>query len=470
MVSAMERALFDELPEQAAPERSGGACPRLRLPERRQVELRALSLDDLVSADHRVRLVWRFVEGLDLSPLYADIKALEGRPGHPPADPRLLVALWLLATVERIGSARQVARLCDQHLAYQWLCGGVGMNHKTLSDFRVAHGALLEGLLADSFAALLKAGAASLDRVAQDGMRVRASAGAASFRRHSTLKQCHEQAKQRVERLRGELDADPGAASRRQAAARKRAVADRERRVREALAITEALRAEQEARARKRAERAAKRGATAGATGGATGAEAAADKQAEPEKEPRASTTDAQARVMKMADGGFRPAYNVQFAADTKSGAVAGVALDNIGSDMGKMAPMNDALAAAYGRRPDQHLADGGFAKLDDIETLARAGVVTFVPVPEPRDKTRDRHAPRPDDAPQVAAWRRRMATEEAKAIYKERAATAEWVNAQARNRGLAQFLVRGIEKAKAVATWHALAHNMVCTWRLAAG
>ena len=466
MVSAMDQALFDELPEQAAPERSGGARPRLRLPERRQVELRALSLDDLVSGDHRVRLVWRFVEGLDLSPLYAGIKALEGRPGHPPADPRLLVALWLLATVEGIGSARQVARLCEQHVAYQWLCGGVGMNHKTLSDFRVAHGSVLEGLLVDSFAALLKAGAASLDRVAQDGMRVRASAGAASFRRHSTLKQCHEQAKQQVERLRGELDADPGAASRRQAAARKRAVADRERRVREALAITEALRAEQEARARKRAERAAKRGAT--------DAEAAADKQAakqaEPEKEPRASTTDAQARVMKMADGGFRPAYNVQFAADTKSGAVAGVALDNIGSDMGKMAPMNDALAEAYGQRPDQHLADGGFAKLDDIETLAQAGVVTFVPVPEPRDKTRDRHAPRPDDAPEVAAWRRRMATEEAKAIYKERAATAEWVNAQARNRGLAQFLVRGIEKAKAVATWHALAHNMVCTWRLAAG
>ena len=334
------------------------------------------------------------------------------------------------------------------------------MNHKTLADFRVGHGPVLEGLLVDSFAALLKTGVASLDRVAQDGMRVRASAGAASFRRHSSLQACHRRAKADVERLRRELDADPGAGGRRRAAARKRAAEDRERRVADALAIAQALHAEQQERARKRAERAAKKGA---ADGGETSAKAP-----EPEKEPRVSTTDAEARVMKMADGGFRPAYNVQFAADTKSGAVAGLSVDNLGSDMGKMAPMSDALATAYGTRPPQHLADGGFAKLKDIEALTRAGVVTYVPVPAPRDESRDRHAPRPDDPPEVAGWRRRMATAAAKAIYKERAATAEWVNAQARNRGLTKFIVRGIDRVEAVAAWHALAHNMACTWRLA--
>ena len=192
-----------------------------------------------------------------------------------------------------------------------------------------------------------------------------------------------------------------------------------------------------------RAERAAKKGETDGGGGGPGTAP-------DPEKEPRASTTDAQARVMKMADGGFRPAYNVQFAADTRSGAVAGVSVDNVGSDMGKMAPMNDALAASYGRRPAQHLADGGFAKLDDIEQLAQAGVVTYLPVPAPCDQTRDHHAPRPDDPPEVAHWRRRMASEEAKAIYRQRAATAECVNAQARNRGLTRFIVRGIDKVTA--------------------
>lgn len=447
--------LFGSLPEQLSPAGAGSAVPRLRRAERRQVELRAVSLDALVPDEHRVRLVWSFVEGLDLTALYGAIKAVEGRPGHPAADPRLVLALWLYATVEGVGSARALARLCEEHVAYQWLCGGVGMNAKTLADFRVGHGAVLERLLVDSFTALVQAGVASLERVAQDGVRVRASAGAASFRRHSTLRDCRDEAAAEVRRLRADLEANPGALSRRQAAARRRAAEEREARVEAALAVTEALAAE-------RRTQAAEDGADA--PPGASAAEPAAKAR---EKEPRASTTDAAARVMKMADGGFRPAYNVQFAADTESGAVAGVAADNTGSDKGKLVPMSDALAGHYGARPGEHLADGGFAKLADITALARAGVTAYVPVPAPRDPGRDRHAPRPEDAPEVAAWRARMGTEEAKAIYKERAATAECVNAQARNRGLTRLLVRGLEKVEAVATLHALTHNMLCTWRL---
>ena len=454
----MSNGLFDDLQVQKAAKRTGGGRPRLRTAERGQVELRAVSLDDLIAADHRVRLVWHFVEELDLSALMAEIKAVEGRPGHPPADPRILVALWLFATIEGIGSARALTRRCEESLPFQWLCGGVGMNHKTLSDFRVGHGAVLEGLLGDSFAALMAAGVAGLERVAQDGVRVRASAGAASFRRHSTLEECSRQAKAQVARLRCELDADPGVASRREAAARKRAAADREKRVETALAVTAELRAMHEEKAQKRARRSK--------TNGRDDDKAA---QADPSpKEPRASTTDAQARVMKMADGGFRPAYNVQFTADTKSGAVASVAVDNVGSDMGRLEPTSTALETTYGRRPGEHLADGGYAKLDDITTLARAGVTPYVPVPAPRDKARDRYARMPDDPPEVAAWRERMASDEAKEIYKQRAATVECVNAQARNRGLTRFFVRGMDKVKAVALWHALAHNMACSWRLA--
>jgi transposase len=460
MATGGEAELFEGLPELVSPERGGGrGAARLRMAERRQVELRAISLEDLVPADHRVRLVWRFVEGLDLSGFQAAIKAVEGQPGHPPADPRILVALWLFATIEGIGSARAVARLCDEHIAYQWLCGGVGMNAKTLADFRVDHGTLLERLLVDSFTALVRAGVASLDRIAQDGVRVRASAGAASFRRDSTLEGCRSAAEQAVRDLRAEVNGDPGALSRRQAAARQRAAEERERRVREALAVTRELRAQQEEKARREAERAARQAAQA------TAGEAAPAE--ERPKEPRASTTDAQARIMKMADGGYRPAYNVQFASDTRSGAIAGVSVDTVGSDMGKMAPMNEALAADYGQRPGQHLADGGFAKLADIADLAHAGVVVYVPVPTPRNAERDRYAPLPGDPPEVAAWRERMNTDDAKAIYKERAQTAECANAQARNRGLKQFLVRGLEAVTATALWYALAHNMACTWRL---
>jgi transposase len=297
MATGGEAELFEGLPELASPERGGGrGAARLRMAERRQVELRAISLEDLVPADHRVRLVWRFVEGLDLSGFQAAIKAVEGQPGHPPADPRILVALWLFATIEGIGSARAVARLCDEHIAYQWLCGGVGMNAKTLADFRVDHGTLLERLLVDSFTALVRAGVASLDRIAQDGVRVRASAGAASFRRDSTLEGCRSAAEQAVRDLRAEVNGDPGALSRRQAAARQRAAEERERRVREALAVTRELRAQQEEKARREAERAARQAAQA------TAGEAAPAK--ERPKEPRASTTDAQARIMKMAATG----------------------------------------------------------------------------------------------------------------------------------------------------------------------
>jgi transposase len=461
--------LFDGLPHQVAPESKSPAAARLRTAERRQVALRVVCLDELVPHDHRVRMVWRFVEGLDLTALLIGIKAVEGRPGHPPADPRILLALWLYATVEGVVSARQVARLCEEHVAFQWLCGGVGMNAKTLADFRVLHGAALEQLLIDSFTALMTAGVASLDRIAQDGVRVRASAGAASFRRHSTLEDCQAQAAEALDRLRQEAARDPGAASRREAAARLRAAQDREKRVAKALDVTRELHERQQQRERRREERAFREKQKRADADGKDASAPGKGKEKEKEKEPRGSTTDADARVMKMADGGFRPAYNVQFASDTRSGAVAGVSVDNSGSDMGKMAPMNESLAQDYGERPRQHLVDGGYVKFDDIEELAKAGVDVYAPVPAPRGKNRDRYAPQQDDAPSVAAWRKRMNEDAAKDIYKERAATAECVNAQARNRGLRQFLVRGVDKVKSIALMHGLTHNMVCGWRLIA-
>jgi len=172
---------------------------------------------------------------------------------------------------------------------------------------------------------------------------------------------------------------------------------------------------------------------------------------------------------MKMADGGWRPAYDVQVVPDTDSDLIAAIDVDDGGSDMGKMRPMSDRLAEIYGVRPAEHLVDGGFTKLDDIATLGESGVTVYAPVPRPRDPKRPRYAPRPEDRPAVAAWRSRMGTDAAKEIYKRRAATAECAIAQARNRGLRQFGVRGITKVRAVVLWFALAHNMAVLWRLRA-
>jgi transposase len=426
----MNDRLF-ELPEskpEVDSQDAGLESPRLVHPNRDQMELRAIDLESLLPADHSARAVWEFVESVDVSPLYAQIRSVEGGAGRPATDPRVYLALWLYATIEGVGSARALARLTQQHDAYRWICGGVSVNHHSLSDFRVEQVEYLDQLLTHSVATLMAQGLVRLQRVAQDGMRVRASAGASSFRRKPKLRQCLKQAKAQIERLREELEEDPEATQRRVVAARQRAAEDRHRRVAEALEQM---------------------------------AEVEARKPKEQREKARVSTTDPEARVMKMADGGFRPAYNVQLAVDTETQIVVGVDLDNRGSDLGRIGPMLDQLEARYGQRPPQHLVDGGFVVRQDIEAAAKAGTAIYAPVMTPKDPHRDRYEPRPTDSPEVAAWRQRMATAQAKEIYKQRAATVECVNALARNRGLLQFSVRGRVKTRAVTLWMALAHNL---------
>ena len=409
--------------------------PRVLRPNRAQLELRATDLEGLLPEDHRARAVWEFVEGLDLSVLYERIESVEGHAGRPAIDPGILLALWIYATAEGVGSARALERLCGEHDAYRWICGGVAVSAHTLSDFRVAHGSVLDALLTQSVAQLMAEGLVDLRRVAQDGLRVRASAGAASFRRRRRLREFLREAGEQVERLRRELDEDPAATSRREAAARERAARERKRRVQQALAEMgrEEERRTQRARSRPR----------------------------EQKKESRVSTTDPEARVMRMADGGFRPAYNGQLATDAGSQIIVGVDVTAQGSDSGHVEPMRAQIERRYGASPESMLVDGGFLSLEDIDVVERGGCRVYAPPmqrprdPRSRDRRRGRH-----DTPATARWRRRMATRGAKRVYRLRAATSECVNAIARNRGLQQLRVRGLKKARAVLLWYALAHN----------
>lgn len=425
--------LFGVLP---IPEGSPVVCERpagpvrVQWPNRRQMEMRPVDLESLLAEDHKARIVWGYVERQDLSALYARIKAVEGGAGRAPIAPEILLSLWLYATLEGVGSARALARLCAAHDAYRWLCGGVGVNHHTLSDFRVGCGAFLDRLLTANVAALLSCGAVAMVRVAQDGMRVRADAGAASFRRQARLQDCLAQAQAQVAALKRELEDDPDATHRRQQAARERAVREREQRIAQALARLPQV--EQIKRA-----------------------------NGESADRARVSTTDAEATVMKMADGGFRPAYNAQLATDTRTQVIVGVDLIPRGSDLGQLAPMLEQLQARYAQRPQELLVDGGFTRLADLAQVA-ARTTVYAPVPKPKDECRDPHVPRPGDSAAVAEWRVRMGTGPAKAIYKDRAATAECVNAQARNRGLTRFNVRGLDKVKSVLLWFVLAHNLL--------
>jgi len=419
-------------PPAGPPPEAGGGAARVQRPDRRQMRMQMYSLEGMLPEDHQARVVWEYVEGLDLTCLYDSIRAVEGRAGRDAIDPRILMALWLYATLDGIGSARQLDRLCEDHAAYQWICGGVSVNYHTLSDFRTANVELLDRLLTQSVALLMRERLVTMKRVAQDGMRVRAAAGTSSFRGGKTLERLEAEARQQIEALRKELQDDPAACSRRQRAARERAGRERQKRI---------------ARARE------------------AWAQVQARKPPDQKDQARASTTDPEVRFLKMPDGGIRPAVNVQLASETGSQIITGVEVSNAGSDMGQMAPMLDQHKDRYGRPPGEMLADGGFASREDIDTASRAQPPTtiYAPVQKSR-KEEGKHCydRQPADTDAVAQWRRRMATPEAQEIYKQRAATAECVNALARNRGMRQFLVRGLRKIKAVVLWFALAHNLL--------
>jgi hypothetical protein len=168
---------------------------------------------------------------------------------------------------------------------------------------------------------------------------------------------------------------------------------------------------------------------------------------------------------MKMPDGGFRPAYNVQLATTVdEARAIVGVAVTNRGSDAGQSTPMLDQVERRTGVRPAELLVDGGYAQHKAIDEAAAQQVTVFAPVPEPRkDDTRDPHQPREGDSEAVAAWRQRMGTEEAKEIYKQRAATAETVNADGKaHRGLDSMAVRGLGSVAGSAALFALTYNVL--------
>jgi transposase len=433
-----------------------GGTPRVQCANRRQAVMSWDTLDERLAEDHQARLVWAYVESADLWLLYEKIKAVEGWAGRRAIDPKILLALWLYATLDGVGSGREIDRLCKEHDAYRWICGGVSVNYHSISDFRTEHVGFLDRLLSDSVAALVHEGLVTLNRVAQDGVRVRASAGADSFRRRPTLEECQAEAHEQVRKLREELDADPGAVSKRQQAARQRAARERSERLQRALAQMEELEKKRQAQAKKEL---AKDGQDKG--GQNRDEDGGPAKKKEP-GQPRVSTTDPEAQVMKMADGGFRPAYNIQYATDTATQIVTGVDAGTIGSDQGQMGPMVEQHEDRYDQRPNEVLVDGGFAKKSDIEQVSLAGVTVYAPVQKPKKAEQDPYARRPGDSDSIAEWRERMGSERGKAIYKERASTAECVNATARNRGLYQFLVRGLEKIKAVALMFALAHNLV--------
>lgn len=407
---------------------------RTKRPERNQVEMQFLSLDQLVPADHRVRLIWQYCESLDLSPLYQRIKSRQGNVGRNPIDPRILFALWFYATLEGISSARRITQLTTRDFHYMWICGGVSVNHHTLSDFRSENTELLEKLLVDSIAALLNQKLITLETIGQDGMRVRASAGSGSFRSEPTLQKMQTAAEEYLQELAQQSEQDSAESSQAAQAAKERVARERLQRIKAAQENLEELeRRRKEKRSRKS------------------------------KSTPRASTTDPEAVRMKMGDGGFRPAYNVQFASDGETRIVVGVSVDNQGSDQGQMLPMYESICRTYGVKPVDYLVDGGFTKATDIDAMDAAGTMVYGAlknVEKQVSEGKDPYAAKPRDSEAMVRFRERMGTASAQEIYKQRPSIAEFPNAECRNRGLHQFRVRGQTKALGQTLWHVLVNN----------
>jgi transposase len=419
--------------------------------DRLQTRWDFVDLEALLPTDHRARVVMGFVEGLDLSALYAAIKAREGEPGRPPPDPSVLMALWLYATIEGVGSARQLDRLTQSDLAYRWIAGGVPLNYHGLADFRVAHVQELDRLLTESVTALIKAGVISLEEIAVDGTKVRANASRGSFKTAAKLARIEAAVERRLAELRAEIENDPKASSQRKLAAKERAAREVKERADRARAALDKVRAEKEKRAKTHPK-----------------------DEASKKSEPSASLSDAQARYMRFPDGAMRPAFNAQLAVTPRKGIIVSVDMTDRRNDAGLAVPMVDDIVRRYGKAPENLLVDTHYATSDDIAALALhegGPVLVFAPTPTERTDVKpetvaNRARNRTKEPESVKAWRRRMDTSAGQEVYRDRQ-LIERINAHLKNHGFGFLPVRGLIKAKAVALWHALANNLMAAHRL---
>jgi transposase len=408
-----------------------------------------IDLEALLPSDHRARIVMSFVDGLDLSGLYDAIKSREGEPGRPPPDPAVLLALWLYATIEGVGSARQLERLAQRDLAYRWIAGGVPLNYHGISDFRVAHMEVLDRLLSESVTALIAEGLVSLAEIAVDGTKVRANASRDSFKTEAKLARIGAAVEQRLAALKAEID--PEASLRRKRAAQERAAREVKKRAERALAALDKVRAEKEERAKTHPQDEAKK-----------------------KSEPKVSLSDPEARNMRFPDGAVRPAYNAQIAVTPNEGIIVSVEMTDRRNDAGLAVPMVDDIVHRYGKAPEKLLVDTHYATSEDIAALAEhaAGPVkVFAPTPTERADVKhatlvQRAKMRAREPENVKEWRSRMGTPAGQEVYGLRK-LIERINANLKNHGFGFLYVRGLIKARVVALWHALANNLMAAHRL---
>lgn len=473
--------------------------------QRRQLLLRTVDVEKLVGTGHAVRAIWELAGKLDLKAFYAEIGALEGEAGRPAWDPQVLISLWIYAYKDGIGSAREIARRCEYHPAYQWLTGMEVVNYHTLADFRIAHQEALDGFFIEVLGVLSHQGLITLRRVMHDGTKIKAAASDQSFHRKATLEDHLKEAQEQLQAM-GDPRSEP--LSQRTAKAHKRALCEKQRRLKQALKELAEL---EQSRSK--------------------------EKTKGKEKQLRVSSTDPQARVMLGAKGGYAPSYNVQISTDATAKIIVGVGVTQSSSDVGELEPAVKRIEENLGQKPEQMVADGAYPTHDAIEAMAEQEIELIGPLPNRKKPSWDvleRHGVSPEFYPQAfsydpstdgyrcpagkrlsfeteerqggcvkrryrarradcrscpfqarccpgtkkgrslvrmektahqVAFEAKMQTAEAQQIYKERAGVAEFPNAWIKEKmGLRQFHLRGLVKVRLEALWACLTYN-ICQW-----
>jgi transposase len=481
-------------------EKPRDAPPRFQVIDRRQLFFRTVDVEALIDEDHAARAIWKVVEKLDLRGFSGHARAVEGLAGRAAIDPRLLVCLWIFAYSQAIGSAREISRQCSYHPAYQWLTGAKEISGHTLSDFRVKHKIALEKLFIEVVGVLSAEGFVKLNRVMQDGTKVRALAAADSFRRRLTLEEHLQQARAQCVAL---TQTGESEASLVQIRARERAAEERAERLEVAVAQIRKL-------------------------------------EAESGKEERVSSSDPEARNMKQPEGGFAPSYNVQTTTAATGKAIVSLEVTQAGNDFQQLAPALDRLQRSLETKPDQAVVDGGYVSQQNLLETATRGVELIGPVmatevkaakcygrlgvkeefyadrfrfdpvencmycPQgmrlgyqgktksdlvviskyqaraqdcaacaakaqccPKNEKTGRSVQRSEYQEEIDKFQERMALPEAKQLYRQRSEVAEtphlWMKAKF---GLRQFHVRGLAKVAQEALWAALTYNILLLLR----
>lgn len=473
--------------------------PRYEVIDREQLCWRRVDVERLIGAQHPARAVWEFIGQLDLSAYQEEVRAVEGKAGRPGWEPRLLISLWVYGYSKGVGSARAIEELCEWEPAYQWLTGSRVVNAHTLSDFRVKHDKALQGLFVQILGLLSADGLITLERVMQDGTKIRANAASDSFRRKERVEQGLREAQEQVEAVQAMSEEET---SRRAAKARERAQRERKERLEQALKEFDQLEKEGQGK--------------------------------EPQNR-RVSSSDPEARVMKQPDGGFAPSYNVQIDTDAKSGVVVAVGVVQAGNDFEQLESGIDRVEQNLGKTPKQVVTDGGFVSRDNIVAMNQRAIEYIAPCVDeagkgqssydsrgvsaeyqssqfiydaqsdsyrcpqgkilsyegkqerhlqvsyryrakrsdcqgcpmksqccPGNRVTGRSVHRSEELAEVAEFRRKMESEGAREIYRQRSQVAEtpnlWIKAKFR---LRQFSVRGLCKVGMEALWACLTYNI---------